>query len=300
MIILTFVFLLILCAFPKPVSQSVADSLSVCIKSVIPSLFPFVVCSNIIIKNPGSMNNPVFLVISRFFNISPVSVWAFIPGILCGFPVGGKIALDLYSENLISEKEKDRLLVFCNNSGPGFIIGMVGSTLFNSLKTGIILYLCHILASVTYGFITRLYSGPLCISKEKNKENPKLSLSRLVTDSIKQGMESMINITGVICFFSSLIAVFDLIPIMSSYKFKGLIYGMLEITNGIKIITHSPVLHEIKICMSAFLLSFSGISVFMQLKTFSDKINTADYLKGKLLCGILSFLYCVIFLKYCN
>lgn len=294
MIILTLIFIIILCLFPVHVSESVASSLETCLKSVIPSLFPFVVCSDIIVKSLRETNSFFLLFLSKIFNISSVSLWAFIPGILCGYPVGGKIAIDLYNENLISENERDRLLVFANNAGPGFIIGMVGGMFFKDIKTGVFLYFCHILASITYGIVTGFLSKPLqVLRKRKITEIP---VSCLITEGIKKGVESMINITGVICFFSAIISLVDLIPWLSSFKYKGIIFGCFEITNGINIICSTAISYKLKVTITGFLLSFSGISIFMQLKSFFEKINTAAYFKGKLLCGIISSIYCFILL----
>ena len=142
--------------------------------------------------------------------------------------------------------------------------------------------------------ITRFLSNPLYITRiSKNKKEP---VTRLIAEGIKKGTESMINITGVICFFSSLISLFDLIPGLSSLKYKGLIFGFFEITNGIKFICSTIISYKTKVALTGFLLSFSGMSIFMQLKSFSEKINTAAYFKGKLLCGIICYIYSVLLL----
>ena len=75
------------------------------------------------------------------------------------------------------------------------------------------------------------------------------------------------------------------------FPFKGLIYGLIEMTNGIRIISLSSLSYKLKVACSSFLLTFSGFSVFMQLKTFSDKIKPAPYFSGKMLCGFFAFIY---------
>lgn len=288
MILLTFIFIMLLAIFPETTAKSVALSLDMCLKSVIPSLFPFLIASNIIMEiKPGK--NTFFLFLAKFFNISPGSVWAYITGIVCGYPIGGKIVLELFEKGELDESEKDRLLVFANNSGPGFIIGMVGGSLFKSTKAGVVIYLSHILASLTFGFITSFFARSKREVHTKNTYHH--SFSQLLSESIKKGLESSINITGVICFFSAIISLLDLIPFISSLPFKGLLYGLLEMTNGIRIITASLFSLKLKVAFSSFLLTFSGFSVFMQLKTFSDKIKPAPYFLCKMLCGIFAFIY---------
>ena len=134
MLILTLIFLILLVIFQLEFSNSVASSLDLCLKSVIPALFPFLIVSYIITET-SIPNNYFTLFLSKLFNISPQSVPAYISGILCGYPIGGKMALELFEKGKIGKNEKDRLLIFANNSGPGFIIGMVGGVLFKSIHT---------------------------------------------------------------------------------------------------------------------------------------------------------------------
>ena len=44
--------------------------------------------------------------------------------------------------------EAERLLAFCNNSGPAFILGVVGVGVFGSSRVGLLLYLAHAAASI--------------------------------------------------------------------------------------------------------------------------------------------------------
>ena len=55
----------------------------------------------------------------------------------------------------ITASEGERLLGFCNNSGPAFIIGAVGSGVFGSVKIGLLLYAVHILSELAAGLFFR-------------------------------------------------------------------------------------------------------------------------------------------------
>ncbi|MBE7013808.1 MAG: hypothetical protein E7419_01215 [Ruminococcaceae bacterium] len=287
MLILTLIFLILLVIFPLEVSNSVASSLDLCLKSVIPALFPFLIVSYIITET-SIPNNYFTLFLSKLFNISPQSVPAYISGILCGYPIGGKMALELFEKGKIGKNEKDRLLIFANNSGPGFIIGMVGGVLFKSIHTGMIIYISHVFSSLIYAIITSFSASKVKYSIPK--ENKKISFLPALSFSIRKSMESLINITGVILFFSSVISLLNLIPSVDSFSFKGLLFGLLEMTNGIKVIVSSTLSLRLKAAISSFLVTFSGFCVFMQLKSFSEKINTASYFLGKTLCAVFAFL----------
>ena len=78
-------------------------------------------------------------------------------GITSGYPVGAKVASDLYIKNLCTKTEAERLLAFTNSSGPLFIIGAVGTGMFFDSKVGLLLFLTHFLASISVGILFRFY-----------------------------------------------------------------------------------------------------------------------------------------------
>lgn len=289
MIILTLIFLTLLLLFPLEVSSSVAASIDMCLKNVIPSLFPFMTVSNLILAIKPKRKHPLFLMLSSLFKISYPCANALILGLLCGYPVGGQILVTLCERGEITEKEKERALPYVNNPGPGFAIGTVGGMFFGSVKTGVVIYLSCILSSVTCALISSFFykSSEISFFKKREEKN-------ILIQSIKNSVEGCINITGIIAFFASVIALFELVPYFSSFPLKGLFYGLLEMTNGVKFIALSHLSFRLKCAASSFIITFSGLSILLQLKYFSEKINTAAYFLSKLLCGILSFVYCLL------
>ena len=59
------------------------------------------------------------------FNVPGEGAFAFLMGLISGYPVGAKIVTDLKDNNLCTTEEAERMLCFTNNSGPLFIIGTV-------------------------------------------------------------------------------------------------------------------------------------------------------------------------------
>ncbi len=85
-------------------------------------------------------------------------LFAFIMGIISGYPMGAKIACDFRENNICSKEECERLLSFTNNSGPLFIVGTVGILMYGNTAIGLLLFITHILACLTVGFFY-LYFG---------------------------------------------------------------------------------------------------------------------------------------------
>ena len=76
-------------------------------------------------------------------------------GIISGYPVGAKIVTKFREEGICTKAEAERLLAFTNNSGPLFIIGTVGISLFGNTTIGILLFITHLLACITVGILFR-------------------------------------------------------------------------------------------------------------------------------------------------
>ena len=133
--ILILIFLIGLLSFSTSNIQAAKDGLVLWAEAVVPSLFPFFVASsllcqtNIILifgKYFGKLMRPLF-------NVPGESTIALIIGAISGYPVGAKVVCQLLNQKVINKDEAERLVAFCNNSGPLFIIGTIGIVLYNNL-----------------------------------------------------------------------------------------------------------------------------------------------------------------------
>ena len=107
-----------------------SDAIDLCLEMIVPTLFPFFICSGILIYSGFCelLAKAFQFCMYPLFRISPVGSSAFILGIVSGYPLGAVTAGELYADNYISKTEAERLLAFCNNSGPLFILGSVGGS----------------------------------------------------------------------------------------------------------------------------------------------------------------------------
>ncbi|MCL2342171.1 MAG: hypothetical protein FWC53_03910 [Firmicutes bacterium] len=125
--------------------------------SVVPSLLPFFIAANLlsyteVIPLLGKLLNKFM---RPLFNVPGEGAFAFIMGIVSGYPAGAGIVSDFKKQGVCTAAECERLISFTNNSGPLFIVGTVGSGLFYDVKTGILLLITHILACITVGILFR-------------------------------------------------------------------------------------------------------------------------------------------------
>lgn len=132
--------LAVLCCFsallllPEVSAQAVRDAMLLCAQTLIPSLFPFFVLSSLLIACGASKLLSALLspLMRPLFGLSGAGAAALALGLCGGYPVGARTAAELVENGALSRDEGERLLAFCNNAGPGFLLGVCGAGVFSS------------------------------------------------------------------------------------------------------------------------------------------------------------------------
>ncbi len=328
--ILILIFLIGLLSFSTSNIQAAKDGLVLWAEAVVPSLFPFFVASSLLCqtniisifgKYLGKLMHPLF-------NVPGESTIALIIGAISGYPVGAKVVCQLLNQKVINKDEAERLVAFCNNSGPLFIIGTIGIVLYNNKYIGFLLLFTHILAAISVGIIYKFWSPNTYnkkISKLKNncnqnnyiKEQASNSVitfrnfGEILGNSIKSSIQSILQIGGFIVIFSVILSLikstnffnflssFDTVFSMPNHFFESIFSGILELTNGVKLLSTLN-LKTLNILFTAFLIGFGGISVLLQVFSIIAKehLSIRPYLIGKILQGIIATVYTYIFLCF--
>ena len=295
--------------WPQEAVGAARDGLALCFDVLVPSLFPYFVLSSLLVstgvaRELGHLAEPVM---RRLFRVSGASAPALILGFIGGYPVGAKTVIALHKNGELSRVETERLLAFCNNSGPAFILGVAGAGVFSSGRVGLLLYLAHILASLLVGFLFRRWGGNKTpqerLRVRGNGETP--GFAGAFTGSVRTSFRSVIDLSGFVVFFTVLIRVLllsGMIPsaadalgrILSPFGCDAawaerLITGMIELTSGVWSLREAGTAAS-SVAMAAFMLGWAGVSVHCQtLSYISDSdLSAGTYVLGKLLHGLIS------------
>lgn len=279
---------------------SVHNALDLFLNAIFPSLFPFLIVSELlshtfVISLISSKLEPIM---KKIFNVPAIAAYPFVMGLISGYPVGAKIVANLRSENKITKSEGDRLLVFTNNAGPLFIIGSIGTSIYLNSSIGFLLYFVHLISCIITGIIFgHFYKvNYRDISSFSSNELSFSSFGEIVGDSIKKAFITLSTVCGFVVLFSLIISMIQTSGIFSTV-FRGNIWpeyislGILEITSGIKLISQiTSTSLTPNLIATAFLLGFGGISVLLQVWSVISKtdLSIKPYLLGKIFNGILS------------
>lgn len=226
--ILPFLFLLFiffLVVFSKTNLIAAREGLTLWATAVVPSLFPFFIATELL-----SYTNIVnilgkFLekIMRPLFNVPGNGAFAFILGMISGYPVGAKIVTKLRNDSLCSKREGERLLAFTNNSGPLFIIGTVGCSMFGNSEIGFLLLITHILSCITVGIFLGIKDRFFLKCEEqhtsftkKNVHNKEISrscnfsdLGEILGKSISSAISSIVMIGGFVVLFSVILSMLE-------------------------------------------------------------------------------------------
>ena len=139
------------------VRDAAAEALSLCVRSVVPATFPFLVVSAWLVRlGFGELTAPWLAgLMEPLFRVPGAGSSALLLGMTAGYPIGAASAAELYREGSLSRSEAERLLTFCNTGNPVFFISVLGSGVFGSVRTGLYLWLIHLLSALLTGLFLR-------------------------------------------------------------------------------------------------------------------------------------------------
>lgn len=261
--------------------------------NVLPAVLPFMILTQILInlKTMDKLCKPFSKPMQRIYGVPGLSLSIFLTSIMAGYPVGSKMIADLYESGQISRQDAFRMSSFCSNSGPMFIVGVVGINLLKNSTWGYILLFSHVLSALINGLLYRKIVVPNEKIERKDTEN-KLSFG----DIISSCSSAILNVCAIITLFFIIIeAISPILAILPS-KISGFIGGLFEITRGC--IDLSKIGGKFILPLISFIITFGGLSTILQSTSILKKTNmsTSLFALQKLTQGIIS---CVITLLCC-
>ena len=230
----------------------------------------------------------------------------------------------MIEENKISRAEAQILISFCNNPGPIFILGTVGINMFNNKKLGYVLMIAIYFAAIINGLIFSFFiKNKVSVGDKKNNlsriffygKNKNFGI--LISESISEAIFSVLQIGGFVVLFGILCKILELSNIIKiiwlpvskinffkelGYKnFYGLIFGLVEITNGAKSLLENNFCQSGLILLTG-LMAFGGFCVHMQTISFivETGINVGLYIFAKMTHAFISVVVMKIIFLFVN
>lgn len=272
---------------PQTSLNAANEGIELCLRSVMPSLFPFMFLISLLNSSVTGNTHHVFKVIFRPLEIPDGAESLFLCGLLGGYPLGAQNIHKAYSTGKISKKAALRLLGFCNNAGPAFIFGIVGR-LFSSPAFSWALWIIHILSAYLTGMILPQKTRETCDFTRKSLNTP--------SQVLRSSVQALSLICGWVVLFRILIEFFNQWTINIFPKAAIIIVsGCLELVNGCNIAQQISN-ESLRFIYISAILAFGGGCIWMQTLSVTKELGSGMYLTGKITQTLISVLLSIIYI----
>lgn len=277
---------LLLC-IPTAAAEGVRSGLALCARSVIPSLFPFLVLSPIL--SDGIRRGMALLFRGRLCDRTAALLSAYAVGMLTGFPVGALTVLSFMGQGRIDREDAARFLGVCTGASPAFLIGYVGEALWDSPELGWILWFLQSFLCFT-GVLLLLRKRPsVIVGNGTMTEEASPTLAQCLQGAVPR----MLQICGCVVLFSVLRT------FICRWFPTGIavgLGGMAEMTGGLSdaaaLYTEGLMDKISAMTVSAAVIGFGGGCVGMQIADAAAEagISMRQYWLQRILLGAVSAL----------
>lgn len=281
--------MLILILDSKTALEGARAGLDLCIRTVIPSLFPFFVLSMVftgaLMGTSLRRLRPVGALCGMPGGAEPILISAF----LGGYPVGAQATAAAWKSGQLSRQDAQRMLAFCSNAGPSFLFGMVAA-MFPEREIPWLLWLVHIAGALITAIILPGKTTAAVSIAAKNQTT--------LSESLFRAIRVMAYVCGWVVLFRILIAFLDrwilwLLPMPA----RVILIGLLELSNGCCDLWKIPDI-SVRIMAASLMLSCGGLCVLMQTRSVVQGLSLKYYLIGKLMqTGVCLLLWDMILFR---
>ena len=288
-------FIAMILIYPERCINAAKDGLNISLYVIVPSLFPFMVISSYIVNAlilPDFICKPT----GRFLGLNPNCSVPFLLGLISGYPIGAILTADAVKKKKITVQEGNHLLPLCNASGPLFTVGVVGGGMLGSYTFGYALYAIHILSILIVCLLVRRYAPSSSFHTTKQEHSKGSFVS-----SIEKSVKSILNVCGLIIFFGVVCEILKISGLPENlFPYPPLLYGILEITNGINRVVLSDCSLQLKMSLISALCGFSGICIFLQAQCAvkGSGLSLKKYLAYKIAIAAVAFVLTWLLFPY--
>lgn len=301
---------------------------------VFPSLLPFFIASEILMKLGlvrfmGVLLEPLM---RPLFNVPGAGGFVMVIGFTSGYPIGSMVTAQLRKQGLCTRVEAERLVSFTNNSSPLFMLTAVAVGMFGQPELGLVIAGAHYLANICLGFCLRFYgrndreSTGAARGQEWSVRNAFYAMlehqrqenwtpGKLLGEAVSTSVNKLINIGGFIILFAVIIRLFNeagiirliasgmgiiLVPLgFSPEILTALASGFFEMTIGTKIASEAATTQLQSLMAVGMILGWSGLSIHAQVASMiaGTDIRMKPFIFTRIAHAMLAAVFTSLFYK---
>ena len=279
--------------------QGAAEGLRLWGTLLVPSLLPYFAAAGLLTRLGAvdAIARRLAPAAARLFGVSGAGAAVFLLGLSGGYPLGAASIGELYRSGALKKEEAEHLLAFCDNSGPAFAVGALGTGVFGSAGWGLLLWGIHALSAAAVGILFRRKQTG---GAPARATQPPADFGAALGGAVTAAGRTVLQIGAYVIFFSALLTSLGTLGFPDTLAgelafrigaplsfFRALFTGALELSSGIGAMAGLP-LTPGSLALGEFLLSWGGLCVHGQAGAAAEGLKTRKRLGGKLLQGVFS------------
>lgn len=280
--------------FPEASAQGISDGIDLCLGTLIPSLYPFMVLSTFITQTGllGRVPTIADKISMKLFRLKGSCLGAILLSMIGGLPLGCKTVSELYKKGEITANQGQRMMLFCFCCGPAFTVSSVGLYMLGSKQAGYIIFLSLILSSLTVGILSRFLDDGSISKNTAYNQTDKVPISLNLVKSVSVGSTAMLSVCAWVVLFSCINRLIEILPVSEAFRFFS--YTVLEVTNGVYLSSG-----KLSLELIAGLIAFGGFCGHCQVMPYIIKLKLKykHFLTSRIVSGALTVIYCNLLLK---
>lgn len=322
-ILVFFGFGLGLLYYYKDISQYIVAGIKTCGVVIIPALFPFMFLATLLAVTSGGqrLGDLLATFIKVVYRAPHGTELAVTMSWFGGYPSGAKVLGALYEQGKITVDDCKKTLLYCVNSGPAFMVGLVGVGVFGSSWIGVKLFICQLVGSVIIAQVFWWMDKDRYKTKGRRLEVEKIGFTKSgkggeaglltgVVYSVTTTAVALQNICAFVILASCIVGVLKssgCINVIakvcgkvfgvSAVVVETFVVGLLEVCSGVYAANNIS-LGEV-MSFLPFLLSFSGLCVMAQVVCCvgSEAVDFHRFLFARVFHGLVTQCLAIFWLK---
>ena len=277
--------------FPAQASLGAKNGLNYSMNILIPSLYPFMVLSVFVVKSGLAEKIGRFLEkpTRALFRLPGSAATSALMGLIGGYPAGARSVAALYETGAVTQAQAERMLYFCVNSGPSFVITAVGVGFLKNPAAGAVLFAAQTASFLLMGILTGAVFGRREKAAAPGRPAGKITgAAQALIDSASDAAYSTLMMCCFVILFAVLMAfvrMFVTRPVPAAAA-----SALLEVTGGCSDLSKL----RTPLWVFSLALGWGGVCVHFQVLACAGKlrVNRIRFVLCRLLQGLFAAAAC--------
>ena len=278
----------VLC-YPREASAGISRGIDYSLSILLPSLFPFMFLVSFASKSGAAdvVGSRIAGFTRLFLSLPGAAGVTVMLSLIGGYPVGAAGISELLSKKCITPAQARRMLLFCVNPGPAFVINTIGISMLNNEKAGVVILCSNVAAALIIGIAAGLFSTKESVVSESVQiEHSPLSVPGAVIAAVRSACGSCVSLCSLVVLFSGFASVVMTVMPLKNEMCIALIKSFLEVTDGASLLCgiNAP------IYIVAAATAWGGLCVHMQVMAALPelKVGAVRFFAGRAAASALS------------